>query len=57
MFAQEFDGELLLKTLDKIEVLGPNKYTNGRLRAATVKYPTMAEYDAAIKSALFNWTT
>ena len=57
IFAQGADAEILLRVLDKFEVLGPNKYINEQLQAAIAKNPKVAEFDTVIKAALFNWTT
>ena len=56
-FAHGADGEKLLRVLDKFEVLGRHKYTNEQLQTAIAKNFKVAEFDAAIKAALLNWTT
>lgn len=57
ILSQGSDGDVLLRILDKMEVLGATNYDNIQLQTVITKYPKAAGFDSATKSASLNWTT
>ena len=51
------DGEMLLRILESIEVLGIIKYTNEELQDPIKIYVKVKEFEVAVKAAFLNWTS